>query len=122
MNSPKSGDFIVILEFSYFASKGLKIISNPNSDLAGIVNPLEGDMKITSLSIVIISFFISTGLGRGFSNVTNLLVVSLTRLDKSIASMGSAAVTVKFILKETNYWVLGFLKNIVNLELQTFKA
>lgn len=103
MNSPKSGDFIVILEFSYFASKGLKIISNPNSDLAGIVNPLEGDMKITSLSIVIISFFISTGLGRGFSNVTNLLVVSLTRLDKSIASMGSAAVTVKFILKETNY-------------------
>ena len=86
---------MVILVYYFFASKGRKMISKPNSDLAGMVNEL-GERKTTSLSTVIISFLISTGLGRGFSRVTNLCIVSLTRLDSSIGSIGSAGVTAKF--------------------------
>lgn len=72
---------IVILEFYYLAKSGLNIISKPNYDLAGIVNPLAGDKNTTSLSMVNISFLICTGEDKGFSRVTNLLVVSLTKLD-----------------------------------------
>lgn len=55
-----------------------------------------GDKKSTSLSMTIIYFLISTACGNGFSKVINLFLVSLTKLDNVIVSIGSAAVTVKF--------------------------
>lgn len=65
------------------------------TDLAGMVKEL-GDKKSTSLSMTIIYFLISTACGNGFSKVINLFLVSLTKLDNVIVSIGSAAVTVKF--------------------------
>ena len=66
-----------------------------------MVNDL-GDKNMTSLSTVIISAFIWTGVGKGFYNVINLWVVSLTRLDSSMGTIGSAGDTARLILKEMN--------------------
>jgi hypothetical protein len=65
------------------------------TDLEGMVKVL-GDKNTTSLSMVTISFLISTGLGSGFSRVMSLWVLYLTKLDSTIVCMTSEGVTVRF--------------------------
>lgn len=114
MNYPRSGDLIVTFVFSYLANNGLNMKSTPNYDLAGIVNELC-DKNSTSLSIVIISFFIYTGLGNGFSIVISLCVVSRTKELISITFIGSHGLTFRFILYEINSLDFGLVKKRVNL-------
>ena len=101
MKSPSSCDLIVTLVDYYLERRGLKMSSKPNSDLAGIVK-LFGETYTTSLSIIIISFLIRTGTDKGFSNVINLLEVSLTKDVKFVSFNGSDGLIAKLILYEMN--------------------